>query len=584
MMVWRIVEDPPYLVRVKTKVDWWGMGLLVAGLGALQTLLEQGEQYNWFDSKLNVAYAAIAVASLVMFIVWELTTDNPAVNLRVLKNRSLATGTAIGAVLGAVLFSTLFLLPIYMQEFLGYDAMQTGLALMPRSLVMLVTIPIVGAIYNRTSPRLVISFGLALGAFTCFQMSRFTLTTSHEEILWPQMIQGVALACIFIPLSTVALATIDRRRMGDATGLNNLVRQLGGSFGVAIFAALLDRYTVEARQGLVAHVTMGDPAVGARLAGMRALFTRGGIDAITASQRALAMLDGQVSLQASMLGFDRAFFLAGLVFAVSMPLVLLLDEGRKAAGKQSKQEHMAVEICDRMTTANPSTSVAAATPATEAAAPAKKGRARVIALGVLAAAAAGILGWYVVHAGLEDTDDAQVDADLASVPARIGGVVQKVLVTENQRVKAGDVLAEIDPAQAQARLAEAEAQLAADKAAADATDSDVAIIEATATGQKGAAEAALRGSSLAATATSDEIAQADAQVKQASVARAQAKTDFDRVNQLFGQGAVPRQQLDDGRARLDAAEAALTQAKARQAFVRAGQGKRPPGWPKPALA
>jgi DHA2 family multidrug resistance protein len=224
--------------------------------------------------------------------------------------------------------------------------MQTGLALMPRSLVMLVTIPIVGALYNKTSPRLVIAFGLGLGAFTCFQMSRFTLTTSNEEILVPQMIQGVALACIFIPLSTVALATIDRRRMGDATGLNNLVRQLGGSFGVAIFAALLDRYTTEARQGLIAHVAVGDPVVYGRLSMMKAFFARGGGDVAAASQRALAMLDGQVGLQASMLGFDRAFFLAGLVFATSIPLVILLDEGRKAGAQKGhdKTEHMAVEI------------------------------------------------------------------------------------------------------------------------------------------------------------------------------------------------------------------------------------------------
>ncbi|HEY8088734.1 MAG TPA: DHA2 family efflux MFS transporter permease subunit [Polyangiaceae bacterium] len=344
VMVSRVVHDPPYLERVKGGVDWWGMGLLVVGLGALQTLLEQGEQNNWFESKMDVLYAAIATASLVMFIVWELTVDKPAVNLRVLRNRSLATGTAIGAVLGAVLFSTLFLLPIYMQEFLGYDAMQTGLALMPRSLVMLVTIPIVGAIYNKVSPRIVISFGLLLGAFTCFQMSRFTLTTSHEEILWPQMIQGVALACIFIPLSTVALATIDRRRMSDATGLNNLVRQLGGSFGVAIFAAALSRFTTEARQGLIAHVTPGDPAVASRVANMSAVFTRAGVDAQVAAQRVLAMLDRQVSIQASMLAFDRAFFFAGLLFAASVPLVVLLDDGRKNKPAAGQQEHMAVEI------------------------------------------------------------------------------------------------------------------------------------------------------------------------------------------------------------------------------------------------
>jgi DHA2 family multidrug resistance protein len=346
VMVWRIVHDPPYFERIKGGVDWTGIGLLVVGLGALQTLLEQGEQGNWFESQLNVFYAGLATACIVMFVVWELTVDKPAVNLRILKNRSLATGTVIGAALGAVLFSTLFLLPVYMQEFLHYDAMQTGLALMPRSLVMLVAIPIVGAIYNKTSPRVVIGFGLALGAFTCLMMSRFTLGTSREEILVPQMIQGVALACIFIPLSTVALATIDRKRMSDATGLNNLLRQLGGSFGVAIFASLLSRYTAEGRQALVAHVSAGDPGVAQRLAAMQGTFVRGGIDPVTAKMRAVGMLDGLVGVQSAMLGFDRAFFLSGLVFAASIPLVFLLDEGR-LHGKEkgaAPEEHMAVEI------------------------------------------------------------------------------------------------------------------------------------------------------------------------------------------------------------------------------------------------
>jgi membrane fusion protein, multidrug efflux system len=224
------------------------------------------------------------------------------------------------------------------------------------------------------------------------------------------------------------------------------------------------------------------------------------------------------------------------------------------------------------TAANPSTSVTAdeTEPREGAAAQAKKGRIRLIAMGGLAAAALGVVGWYTMHAGLEDTDDAQVDADVVSVPAQIGGPVQKVLFAENQHVKAGEVLVEIDPAQPKARLEEAEAQLAADQAAADAADNDVAIIRATATGQKGAAEATLRGSSQAANATEDQNALADAQVKQAVVARDQAKTDLDRVKQLFSQGAVSRQQLDDAQSRFDTAEAAHTQAKAQQSFVRAG--------------
>jgi DHA2 family multidrug resistance protein len=344
-MVWRVVQDPPYLERSRGQVDWLGLILLVVGLAALQTLLEQGEQYDWFDSTRNVVYALIGGICLAMFVVQELVTDHPIVALRVLRDRSFTTATIIGAVLGAVLFSTLFLLPVYMQDFLRYDAMQTGLALMPRSLVMLVTIPVAGAIYNRVSPKLVIAFGLVLGGITCLQMSRFSLDTSRTDILVPQMLQGVALACIFIPLSTVALATIDRRRMSEATGLNNLIRQLGGSFGVAIFASLLVRYTTQAKSVLGAHVSAGDPMVYGRVTAMaRALAGPSG-DQHAGLERALRMLDMQVGGQAAMLGFERAFFLGGLMFLASVPLVLLLGDGRyKSASPQEKHEHIAVEL------------------------------------------------------------------------------------------------------------------------------------------------------------------------------------------------------------------------------------------------
>ncbi len=340
-MVLRVVRDPPYLIRTKGDVDYLGLALLVIGLAALQTLLEQGEQNDWFQSKIDVAYAVIATVSLVMFVVQELVVERPIVALGVLKDRSFSMGTLIGAALGAVLFATLFLLPVYMQDFLGYDAMQTGLALMPRSLVMLVTIPIVGAIYNKVSPKIVIGFGLLLGGYTCLQMSRFSLLTSKPDILIPQMLQGVALACIFIPLSTVALSTIDRRRMGEATGLNNLVRQLGGSFGVAIFASLLGRFSTQARTTLVAHLTAGDPLVRSRLQMMQHGLG-GGVDAQTATERAVRALDGLVAGQAAMLGFDRAFFLGGLLFVVSIPLVLLLGGGKRTASES--KEHMVVEV------------------------------------------------------------------------------------------------------------------------------------------------------------------------------------------------------------------------------------------------
>jgi membrane fusion protein (multidrug efflux system) len=209
----------------------------------------------------------------------------------------------------------------------------------------------------------------------------------------------------------------------------------------------------------------------------------------------------------------------------------------------------------------------------EAAASAKKRRIRFVAMGALGVAALGVVAWYVAHAGLESTDDAQIDTDVYNVPSQVAGTVRWVRFEENQRVKAGDLLVELDSSEPKARLDQAQAQLAADKAAADAAEADVAIIEANATGQKSVAEATLRGSSVSALATGDRIAQADAQVRQQSVARDQAKVDLDRVKQLFDQRAVPRQTLDDAQSRFDAADAALVQSRAQQSFVRASQAE-----------
>jgi membrane fusion protein (multidrug efflux system) len=197
----------------------------------------------------------------------------------------------------------------------------------------------------------------------------------------------------------------------------------------------------------------------------------------------------------------------------------------------------------------------------------KKNRARVIALGVLALGVAGVLGWYVLHAGLESTDDAQVDADVVSVPSLSANVVTKVLFAENQAVKAGDVLVELDDAQARARLLEAEAQVATAKAAADAADADVGVVQATVRGQKSAAEASLQGASVSATSTTDEIAQADAELAAAVAAVEQAQTDLDRQKRLFADNATPKQELDRAQTGFDGANAKRAQAAAHQSIV-----------------
>jgi DHA2 family multidrug resistance protein len=210
---------------------------------------------------------------------------------------------------------------------------------MPRSIVMLITIPIVGAIYNKTSPKLVIIVGLFLGGVTCWMMSKFTLTTPYSQIIIPQMIQGLALACIFIPLSTVSLATIERVRMSDATGLNNLIRQLGGSFGVAIFASLLGRFANQSRTLLVAHVASNDPSIYARRQAMVQAFMARGSDLNTAGLQAVRALDLQVAAQAGILAFERDFRIGGILFFLMIPLVFLLETPHHEAADAKEHAH-----------------------------------------------------------------------------------------------------------------------------------------------------------------------------------------------------------------------------------------------------
>jgi membrane fusion protein (multidrug efflux system) len=203
----------------------------------------------------------------------------------------------------------------------------------------------------------------------------------------------------------------------------------------------------------------------------------------------------------------------------------------------------------------------------------KKRPIRLIAGSILAAGLLGVVAWYFAHAGLESTDDAQVEADVVAVPSRTTGVVVRVDFQENQQVKAGQVLVEIDPAIAQAKLAQAEADLASAQAAANAADARVAIVEASARGEKSVAEASLQGAAYGATATVDEIAQADAQVTGAHAARAQAQLELDRVKKLFETGALPKGQLDTAQTSFDTAEAALAEAKAHQSAVRTSRSQ-----------
>ena len=331
-MVWAFVHEDEDIIAKnrelaqaqRSNVDWWGIGLLVAALCSLQYFLEEGQQNDWFQStEITVAFFA-AIALSAAFVIRELTCEVPAVNIRLFKDPVFLSGTLIGSLMFALLMATMFLLPLFMQQLLGFTATDAGFALMPRVFVMLIATPIVGRIYNRVSPRVVIAVGVLFIATGAWDMSHFSLQSGQHDVIFAIMTQGVGFSCLFVPLSTVALTAIPRHKMADATGLNSLFRQIGGSVGLAVGATLLTRYGATARGSLVAHVTASNAAAVVRAQGLTSSFQAQGMDAVSARDTAMRAIDGVVSQQASLLAFDRVFLLAGIAFLIVLPLLFFL--------------------------------------------------------------------------------------------------------------------------------------------------------------------------------------------------------------------------------------------------------------------
>ncbi|MHB2015629.1 MAG: DHA2 family efflux MFS transporter permease subunit, partial [Candidatus Xenobia bacterium] len=326
MMVNRFVPEPAYIRSANRAIDGLGISLMCVGLSTLLVVLEEGNQWDWFSSARVWALAIVATVSLIAFVLWELFgTPYPAVDLRILKNSSFAAGTTLGGVLGVVLFGALFLLPLFLEDLLGYTAMDSGLALMPRSLVMLVMMPFTGMLYNALGPRVLIGSGFLISSYSFYQMSTFTLQSDTTQILIPQMMSGLGFALIFVALSTTTLARVDKRKMSAATGLYNLVRQLGGSLGTAVFATMLESNTTRQHAVLAAHANAFNPNF------QHWFHTTA---SALGSERALALLNGMISAQAANIAYDHLFATVALLILLPMPLLIWLKPVNMRKGEQ----------------------------------------------------------------------------------------------------------------------------------------------------------------------------------------------------------------------------------------------------------
>jgi DHA2 family multidrug resistance protein len=325
------VFDPPYIERRSDRVDYWGIGTLALGVGALQFLLDKGQEEDWFASNLVWTLVVLAVVGLIAFVVRELRTDHPVVDLHVFRERTYTAGVFLITVLGFVLYGSLVLLPIMLHTLLGYPSLQAGIAMAPRGMGSFLAMPVIGLLVGRVGARRLLALGLVSGAFTLYWLGQLNLSAGYWDIFWPQFIQGISLGLLFVPLTTITMDAIPKETMGNATSIFNLMRNMGGSMGIAASTTMLARYGQAYTNVLGARVTPFDPAARAMFESMRAGFIARGADVVTATERAQAALFGLVGRQATMLAFVTVFRTLALIFILMLPLVLVMKSPRGAA-------------------------------------------------------------------------------------------------------------------------------------------------------------------------------------------------------------------------------------------------------------
>jgi DHA2 family multidrug resistance protein len=287
-----------------------GLALLTAGVASVQYVLERGQHEDWFSSTTIDVLTVVAVVSLVIFCFREWYDPRPLVDLKVFKSRAFAAGNVIGIITGFGLFGTALIIPLFLQNVLGFTATETGLVLLPGAIATAISMPIASRLVAKVDGRAMIAFGLLIFAASAWWMGDINQDAGYWNVFWPRAVQGFALGFLFVPLSTATLGEIERHRMANATGIYTLVRQLGGSLGIAILQFMQTRYQDTAYVALASGVTASNPADAQLLA---------------QGQNGATQLYNLVMLNATVISYDMVLRLCAIVFVISMPLVLLLN-------------------------------------------------------------------------------------------------------------------------------------------------------------------------------------------------------------------------------------------------------------------
>ena len=334
-------RDEKSSLHPEATVDWSGIGYLSVGLASFQIMLEEGQQDDWFSSNFILSTAIASVIGLGLFVHRELTTEHPAVDLRILRFPSMIGGSIYSAILGMGLYGIMFAVPIFVQDFLHYTALQSGEILVPGALASALTMVVYGRVASRMPPRLLIAMGALLTAGTGVMLMGINPGTGAGDLFWPLVFRGLGSVMMFMPLSIATLGPLPKKDIPAGAGIYSLTRQLGSSIGIALITTMLARRLSVHRTILVAKVTAFSQAASDRIESVAAGLARHGASPMAAHQAAMGMVDRSINGQAAVLAYSDIFFYVAVLFVASIPLIFLL--GKKTATPARKADAAAHE-------------------------------------------------------------------------------------------------------------------------------------------------------------------------------------------------------------------------------------------------
>jgi DHA2 family multidrug resistance protein len=321
---WTYVTDIPGLARLK-KIDWWGIIFLIVGIGSLQYILEEGQANDWFESSEIVFFFILAMVGLTAFVIRELSVNYAAVNLRLYKSFNLLLGNFMNFVIGMVINGSVFIFPLFAQVSLGWTATKQGAFMIPGAIATSVAMIFVSRLINRgLNPKRIIMFGLIMTSAFLILMSFSGPDSNEDNFFWPFILRGVGVAFMMMPILGLAVAGLKGKDLAQATGLSNMLRQLGGAVGIALINIYLDRQSADVRSNMLANISNFSDATAERLGAFTQMFSQAGYSTDEAAQAANTMLNGLLTKQQMIVTYNNGFMTLGASILLCIPIIMMI--------------------------------------------------------------------------------------------------------------------------------------------------------------------------------------------------------------------------------------------------------------------